>query len=208
MSGDFWTTVASGSLSGSVSGFLGGGIFSIITTYWTLKHREKEERKVENILVSNTLISIRSELNTVFNRYQSQIGNLLENTPSANAPPIYIPISSDYFPIYRNNTNIIGKISSEQTIENLVYSYTLSSGLIDSFLFNNSLYEKFTALTAEQRRSDNQERFDKLSTEIGAIIIEIQDYWEKIRVSHFEMKRIASLAYTGLTSEIEKRKNI
>ncbi|NVN05443.1 hypothetical protein HW509_07515 [Asaia spathodeae] len=204
MSGDFW----SNTISALISGFFGGGIISLITTYWTLKQKEKEEKKLENILVLNTLISIRSELSTVFNRYQNQIGNLLENTPSRNVPPIYIPISGDYFPIYRNNTNIIGKISNEQTIENLVFSYTLSSGLIDSLLFNNSLYEKFTALTAEQRRSNDKSTFDKLSIEIDELKIEIQDYWDKIRISHYELKRIASLAYTGITSEIDKRKNL
>jgi len=195
---DFWSSL--------LSGFVGGGLISLITTHWSNKHKDRSDQRVEDKVTLHTLISLRSELNALYNRYHSQAGNVLENTPAQDAPAIYFPVEEDYFPIYRNNTFIIGKINREQTVENVVNCYILASALFDSIRYNNGLCQKFSDLESELRRCDTNGRSDKISNDISMARNAIVSYWSELQKLHYELKRIASLAYTGLTEEIDQRR--
>ncbi|WP_172492382.1 hypothetical protein [Gluconobacter oxydans] len=191
--------------SGLFGSLIGAGI-SIWTTKKTISEKNASEQRAENEIIFHTLVSVRSELNAAYQRYDSETGQVFSNTPPQQAPAIYIPIREDYFPIYRNNTKIIGKIKREQTIENIVSCYICAAGMIDSIRFNNSLYERHEKISYEILTSPNQLEVQKLLKQQELIMGDIRDYWGKLQKQHHNLHRIASLAYTGMTEEIDRRR--
>lgn len=193
-------------LASGLFGSLVGAWISVWTTKQTISEKNTSEQRAENEIIFHTLVSVRSELNAAYQRYNSNMGQIFSNTPPEQASAIYIPIREDYFPIYRNNTQIIGKIKREQTIENIVLCYICAAGMIDCITFNNSLYEKHEKISYKILTSQNQIEVQELLKQQELIMGDIRDYWGKLQRQHHDLHHIASLAYTGMTEEIDRRR--
>jgi len=193
--------------SGLVGSIIGAGI-SILTTKWTIIEKNNSDQKEENKSIIHSLMCIRSELNSVYMRYYNQIGNQFENTPSQQAIAIYLPVQEEYFPVYKNNTSIIGKIENKDTIENIINCYTCAVGMIDSIRFNNSLYDNYEKTSRDILNAHSQDELISLHNNRNSAQKAICDYWEQLRKHHSDLRRLASLAYAGMTAEITIREKI
>ncbi|WP_149026773.1 hypothetical protein [Gluconobacter albidus] len=200
-----WGSILVNLASGLFGSGIGAGI-SIWTTKWSIAEKNASEQRAENEVILHTLVSVRSELDAAYQRYFSQTGKMFANTPPHKAQAVYLPVQEEYFPIYKNNTQIVGKIRNEKTIETVVSCYICAAGMIDSIRFNNSLYEKHEKISYELMTSQNPNEIQKLSKQKEILMGEIREYWERLQIHHHELHRIASLAYTGMTEEIDRRK--
>lgn len=186
MSSDIWTNLASG-LIGSVI----GGVISLGTSLWSLHAQNKCRQKLDRINVKHSLSAIRSELFTVYKRYSQQMGHLLEHNSADQCPFVVFPIQEEYFPIYKNNTSVIGRIQSDKVREQVITAYILAVAMIDSVRMNNSLVEKIDNSTTQ----DEKQKF----------INDAQEYWTQLRIEHCNLKEAANLAYQGLEQEIASK---
>ncbi|MBO1361977.1 hypothetical protein J2D73_19530 [Acetobacter sacchari] len=192
-------------LGGSLLGAIIGGGVSILTTRWTISEKNHAEIKSENQKIKQTLLAIRSEIDTVYTRYYKEAGQTLETVPSQNAVPIFYPVEEEYFPVYKNNTIYIGYIQNELTVQHLIKCYTLAAGLIDSIRLNNAMYSQYVALHSAIESSCSEDNKKAFVGRRDSLLEEYREYWERLRQHHFELRETAKLAYTGINVEIERR---
>ncbi|ADI30857.1 hypothetical protein [Methylotenera versatilis] len=129
-----------------VAAVIGGviaGFFSILATKMAFKHQQGQSENNEKIIISSLLQAIHDELETVYERYQVTMGARLESIRENEPLNFYYPLVSDFFSVYNGNTFLIGRINDNDLRKQIIKTYTLSKGMVDSFRLNNDLVHKF-----------------------------------------------------------------
>lgn len=186
-----------------MSGLIGAIVGAFVAGYCSIKateiaHRNQKTQSEENEkrLLVGLLQSIHDEIETVFEGYQETMGAKLESLSEGDGLIWYYPLVSDYFTIYNSNGFLIGKISSNDLRKQIIKTYTLAKGMIDSYRMNNDLVGKF-------------EYANKLSEETGSVVHKNQanarysgliEYAKTLKESHKELKSEVS----GLLRELRK----
>jgi hypothetical protein len=129
-----------------VAAVIGGiiaGFFSILATKMAFNHQRKQSEDNEKVVISSLLQAIHDELETVYERYQETMGAKLESLRENEPLNFYYPLVSDFFSVYNGNTFLIGRINDNDLRKQIIKTYTLSKGMVDSFRLNNDLVHKF-----------------------------------------------------------------
>lgn len=71
------------------------------------------------------------------------MGSRLESLVDGAALNFYYPVFSDFFTVYNGNSFLIGRIPDNDLRKQIIKTYTLSKGMVDSFRLNNDLVQKF-----------------------------------------------------------------
>ncbi|MCG6411112.1 hypothetical protein K6U17_18045 [Vibrio fluvialis] len=176
----------------SVSAICGAIIGAIIAGYFTIKatqksfdnqknHAEENEEK----LIKGVLQAIHDEMETVFERYQETMGSRVEALEKGHALTFYYPLVSDFFSVYTGNSFLIGRIPSNDLRKQIIKTYTLAKGMIDTFRLNNDLvgkYEFSEKLFAESNLEVHKQQ--AIAHYHGLL-----SYTENIKDSHKELKQ-------------------
>lgn len=154
-----------------------GGAFALlgvlVAEYLTRK-RSKDEEKDKTI---NFLKNVKTELNTLWDMYLINMGNIIEEHDE-NQPFYYTYIvNQEYFTIYTNNSSYIGLIKNDKLRESIIRSYAKGKALIDTYQLNNKMLEQHELYAAQQ---------DNLMTHDYRKIL--KEYAPKIKSLHFELK--------------------
>lgn len=128
---------------GAIVGGILTGVFSLIATKQAYNYQKSQTKHNDSILINSLLQSINDEIETVFEQYQNTIGNSIEDLKEDEPLLFFYPIHSDYFPIYNNNCNLIGRIPNHTLRKQIIHTYTLAKSITDSFRLNNELVSKF-----------------------------------------------------------------
>ncbi|MBD5779925.1 hypothetical protein IEN85_10535 [Pelagicoccus sp. NFK12] len=128
-------------LLSAVVGGLIAGVFSILATVVTLNHQKKKRKTEEEDLIFGLLQAIYDEVDTLWSRFRDTSGSYIGNLEPGSAFLFLVPISQDYFIVYKNNAHLIGKIKDNDLRKAIVSTYTKGSGLIDSLRMNNLMVE-------------------------------------------------------------------
>jgi hypothetical protein len=115
-------------------------------------------------LVQSFLQGILDELEVVWTRYYETTGRVLENSAADTPFMFYYPVFQEFFMIYTTMSGLVGRIEDADLRRSIVKTYTAARGLVDSFRFNNIIYEKFETNRAQHSIS-GQEQFGKLAAE-------------------------------------------
>lgn len=134
----FWSGVG-----GAVVGALVGGFFTLRATKAAYKNQVALSNNAEKRLIKGFLQSVHDEIETVHNRYQESMGAQVEALQDNQPLAFYYPLVSDFFAVYNGNSFLLGRIDDNDLRRQIVKTYTLGKGLIDSFRLNNDLVQKY-----------------------------------------------------------------
>lgn len=127
----------------AIVGGLIAGFFSLFATKMAFNNQKAQSQDNERAIISSLLQAIHDELETVQDRYQETMGSRLESLADNEPLNFYYPLVSDFFSVYNGNTFLIGRISNNDLRKQIIKTYTLSKGMVDSFRLNNDLVHKF-----------------------------------------------------------------
>lgn len=128
-----------------ISAVIGGiiaGYFSLRATNQSHANQKEIAENNELQVIKSLLQAIHDELETVFENYQATMGNRIESLQDGQPLFWYYPLVSDFFNVYNGNTFLIGRIKDHDLRKNIIKTYTLGKGMIDSYRMNNDLVQK------------------------------------------------------------------
>lgn len=137
-----WSSFGS-AITGAIVGGLIAGYFALVTTKRSFKEQRVRADENESKLIKSLLQAIHDEMETIYDRYQETMGSRLESLGDGEALAFYYPLVSDFFTVYNGNSFLIGRIQDNDLRKQIIKTYTLSKGMIDSFRLNNDLVQKF-----------------------------------------------------------------
>jgi len=140
-------------ISAVIGGVITGG-FSLWAVDKAHKNDLMKEEQQEKLLIKGFVQSIKTEVQTLWDRYQEGIGNDLEALPQGQPLLAFYPVTQDYFTIYNGSSFLVGRIKNERLRNAIVKVYTQARGLIDSYRLNNDLIRELQNL-------------DSLNTQVG-----------------------------------------
>lgn len=137
-----WSTFLS-AISGAVVGGGLTGFFTLLATKKSFDHQLIQTKESEERLVTAILQSIHDEIETLMERYQEAMGAQIETLAEGEALAFYYPLISDFFTVYNGNSSVIGRIRNNDLRKQIIKTYTLAKGLVDSYRLNNDLVAKW-----------------------------------------------------------------
>ena len=156
---------------------------------WLFKKNEKKD--FENAVVS----AIYEELSCLYNNYSEQFDKAFLNTKDDEYIRTTFTITQDFFTIYHNNSQNIGRIKSAEIRNSIVQIYILLKRLVENILYYNtsynSLMERRKEFFCEIYKISGQTTFNGLSINdaffinILSIVLKIDDkgYDETIKIA-------------------------
>lgn len=128
-----------------VAAIIGGciaGFFSLYAIKQTFKNQQTHADENEERLIKALLQAIHDEIETVWNQYQDTMGTDIEALGENKPLNYYYPLISDYFTVYNGNSFLIGRIENDDLRKQIILTYTLAKGMVDSFRLNNDFVSK------------------------------------------------------------------
>jgi hypothetical protein len=146
-------------LAGAIVGGCIAGFFSILATKQMLQAEREKDSEEEERTEFGLLQALHDELDVVYERYKADMAPRIDTLMDGQPLLIYFPIHQDYFPIYRGNTSIIGRIKNNDLRRSIVEVYTKAAGMVDTFKMNNELiqkYENYSSLCESTKQPAHQ----------------------------------------------------
>ena len=196
-----WATFGS-AIAGAVVGGAIAGYFALRSTDKNYKNQLKQGRENEEKLIKGLLQAIHDEIETVVERYQETMGARLESLKEGEPLLVYYPLVSDFFTVYNGNSFLIGRIPDNDLRKQIIKTYTLAKGMIDSFRMNNDLNQKFEYWHQVFQESKNEVHQQKATAHYGALV----EYAKSLKNTHQQIKLessqlLRSLRKYGVLSE-------
>ncbi len=197
--------------SNIISGLIGlggaciGGLITIIVARQSFENQKKQANDNEKKLIQSLLQAIHDEIETVHDRYQETMGIKLENLQDDTGLTFYYPLVSDYFSVYNGNTFLIGRIDNNDLRKQIIKTYTLLKGMVDSFRLNNDLVHKYEYSLKIYDETEKEIHKQHANGHYKLLI----DYAKTLKETHKNIKQeiailLRTLRKQGVLSEIEK----
>jgi hypothetical protein len=196
-----WSVFGS-AITGAVIGGVITGYFALKSTNNAHKNLLKQASLNEEKLIQGLLQAIHDEIETVFERYQETMGARLEALKDGEALLLYYPLVSDFFTVYNGNSFLIGRIPDNDLRKQIIKTYTLGKGMVDSFRMNNDMNQKFEYWHQVFQESKNEIHQQKAAAQLHALI----EYAKQLKTRHQQVKEettqlLRSLRKHGVLSE-------
>lgn len=165
------------------SGLVGaviGGVMALLGTWLTLRSQGKQEEHEERARVSAVLEAIHTEIRTIYQLYRETMTVRVEYLPEGNPLEVHYPIRQDYFTLFTQNAGSIGRISNSELRTAIVRCYALTKSLVDTYGFNNDLYDAWLAADMQHKRHGNPADAQDAKLRRAAMV----DYVPHIRKAH------------------------
>ena len=177
------------------------GLFVILGTWLSYLYQKHITKKDEEAKINSILLAVKIEISTLWNRYNKEMGPLIESLEGDTGLNTYYPVFDDYFVIYNNNTEFIGNIDKELGAL-IIKTYIVAKGLKDSLLFNNQLLNKF------QRYYDlaEESNLDHYSKQHINCHETWKNYGQSLKKAHFELKDIANKLLISIDKKLLSQK--
>lgn len=179
-----WITFGSAIAGAVIGGFL-AGYFSLKATQKSHENQVKNSEKNEEKVISGLLQAIHDEIETVFERYQESMGARLESLDDRDGLIYYYPLVSDFFNVYNGNSFLIGRIPNNDLRKQIIKTYTLAKGMIDSYRMNNDLKSKWEFSDKLYAESQQEIHKNQAIAHSSALI----DYAKALKESHKTLKQ-------------------
>jgi len=178
----------SSAIAGAVIGGFLTGYFSLKATQKSHENQVKHSEENEEKVISGLLQAIHDEIETVFERYQESMGARLESLDDGHGLTYYYPLVSDFFNVYNGNSFLIGRIPNNDLRKQIVKTYTLAKGMIDSYRMNNDLVSKWEFSEKLYAESQQEVHKNQAIAHYSALI----DYAKTLKDSHKTLKQEVS----------------
>lgn len=159
-------------------------VFAIALTWYQGEASIERERIKEKEDVKGLLLSIKDELSVNMQMAHQTVGNALEKTEPGTACYFTFPVQEDPFCIYNSLTNRLHLIKDEKLRFQIIKTYGVAKGAVQTFRFNNELVTKIE-LARRMYRSNGTFR-----DEMGVRLVEAQisDYGDNVRGHYAQVK--------------------
>lgn len=183
-----WNTFLS-AISGAIIGGLIAGFFALRSTQKSFDNQRIHADENEEKLITGMLQSIHDEIETVMDRYQDTMGSRIESLAKDEALSFYYPLVSDFFTVYNGNSFLIGRIPDNDLRKQIIKTYTLAKGIVDSFRMNNDLVSKLEFSEKLYAESQLDVHKGQAIAHYGSLV----DYAETLKESHKGLKGEVSI---------------
>lgn len=169
-----------GSLISSLVGAAIGGFLALLGTWLTLSSQRKRDQAETAARVKAVLQAIHAEIRTVYSLYRQTMTEKVEYLSEGKPLDIHYPIKQDYFTVFTQNSGSIGLIESGELRTAIVECYALTKSLVDTYSFNNELYEARLMAEMEYSRHGNPADAKDAQERLRAMV----EYVPSIRAAH------------------------
>lgn len=188
-----WSVFGS-TITGAITGGLITGYFALKSIKHAHNNQLKQANKNEEKLIQGLLQAIHDEIETVFERYQETMGSKLESLKDREALLLYYPLVSDFFTVYNGNSFLIGRIPDNDLRKQIIKTYTLAKGMVDSFRMNNDLNQKFEHWHQVFQESKSEIHQQKAAAHLSALV----EYAKTLKTAHQQVKSETALLLRSL----------
>ncbi|MFH1692092.1 MAG: hypothetical protein ABIC68_05965 [Candidatus Omnitrophota bacterium] len=165
-------------------GVLIGGLFTLKGVEKAHELDLKRERSAEKKLIDSFLQMIRTELEAIWSQYQISMGRQVEALKEDQPLLVIFPVAGNYFSVYENNTNLLGRVKEENLRELIVIVYIKAKAMLDAFKLNNEMIKEFEKFS----RVSQNETDKTIKAFSDARLISLKEYAALIKKGHKEFK--------------------
>lgn len=187
--------------------FIGAMIGGFFTLWGTrIAHALDQKREAREAIEQELrlLQALHDECEAVWNRYEKNLGGELMGL-NVNEPLTSIfPIYSDFFPVYKGSTALIGLIQNEEVRKGIVQVYTQGCGMIDMFTLNNALIQDWVAKVEAHKQAPTSDSASECNNSLSILV----DYTVKLKGGHEEIQKLVAEVLTVMRREIEIKKSM
>jgi len=196
-----WVTFGS-AISGAVLGGVITGFFALRSTDKAHENQQKHADDNEEKIIKGLLQAIHDEIETIWDRYQETMGSQLDTLGDDDPLNFYYPLVSDFFTVYNGNSFLIGRIPNNDLRKQIIKTYTLAKGMVDSFRLNNDLVHKFETANKIFQETNEEIHKQQAAAHYGTLIT----YAKTLKQSHLSLRQETSqllrdLRKNGVLSE-------
>ncbi|MCP5306773.1 MAG: hypothetical protein H6953_15115 [Chromatiaceae bacterium] len=183
-----WVTFGS-AISGAIVGGLIAGFFALRSTDKAFTHQRLHAKESEEKLISSLLQAVHDEIETIQDRYQETMGAKIEALQDNEPLNFYYPLVSDFFTVYNGNSFLLGRIADNDLRKQIIKTYTLAKGMVDSFRLNNDLVGKFETANKIFQETGEEIHKQHAAAHYGALV----SYAKTLKAGHQSLKQEANL---------------
>lgn len=190
-------------ISGAVLGGLITGFFALRSTDKAHENQQAHAQENEEKIIKGLLQAIHDEIETVMDRYQETMGSRLESLEEGGALIFYYPLVSDFFTVYNGNSFLIGRIPDNDLRKQIIKTYTLAKGMVDSFRMNNDLVQKYEHWSFIFQETQSEVHQQRVTACYGLLV----EYSKSLKLGHQQLKSetaqlLRTLRKQGVLTEI------
>ena len=112
------------------------------------------------------------------------MGSRIESLKEGEALMFFYPIASDFFTVYNGNSFLIGRIPDNDLRKQIIRTYTLGKGMVDSYRMNNDLIQKYDYWCQMFQESKNVIHQHNAEAHYNAMV----EYAKSLKIGHQEAK--------------------
>ncbi|ENC6659524.1 hypothetical protein JD504_06105 [Aeromonas hydrophila] len=188
-------------LQAALIGSLIGGFISLLAIMLSHYLQSKAAEKAEENLINGFIWSIHTEILATYNRYMATLGTYVEAS-NENTPLLFhYQIQEDYFTIFNNNSELIGRIKDPSLRMEMITLYTLSKGMVDTFRQNSDFTRRFE----DFRNNPQLQAQEVYEANSKNYYNQLSDYGDSIRAGHKSFKNEAVKLLNRIEKEIPLR---
>jgi Skp family chaperone for outer membrane proteins len=173
----FWSAIAGAFIGGLFTAFA-----AIYSTNRAYKNQLVTSQENEKNLINALLQSIHDEIETVSERYGATLAPEIDKIKEGEILPRYYPLGSDYFTVYNSNAHLLGRIPDHGLIKQIIITYTMSKGMVDSLQqYSDRLlrYENLEGIFLQTQNPIHRQQADMLYATLAADCQKLKVYQGK-----------------------------
>lgn len=136
--------------------------------------------------INGILRAIRYELETVSLFYMETSGRLLGKVKDGEPYMTYFLLNQDYFIVYPNNTDVVGRITDKDLCKAIVTTYNVANFLLECFHINNAYLDRLREFARLQAQHPLDHYID---TNLKAIHQQLVEAARQLKRVEAELKR-------------------
>ena len=172
------------SIVGAIIGGLIAGGFSLWAIRNSFGNQRQHAAENEKKMIKGVLQAIHDEIETLWEVYRKNMGEQVEALEENKPLNYYYPLDSNYFTVYEGNSSLIGRIPDNDLRKQIIVTYTLAKGIVDSFRLNNDFVSKFEVA----RKIHHETKQDIHGQQATAQIEVLIEYAKILKASHQTLK--------------------
>ena len=181
------------SLYSAAIGAFVGSTLTLLATYLSHRWQVKAQEKREEQAINSLLQAIHDEIETLWGLYMQGIGHQLEALEKNMPFDVFYPVTQDYFTVYTSNADLIGRIKDHDLRRQIVTTYSMARGLVDSYRLNNNLVQKHEHVYWMLKKTDDHFHEQMAFGHYQALV----EYAEVLKKVHGKVKKqVAELLRT------------
>ncbi len=174
--------------SAAILGGLVTGLFAVLTMLVSLRRSDSRRKAEEKQSIHNFIQSIHDEIESVLERYQNAVGAKLQSLEQSHPFLLFYPVNSEYFTVYKSNANLIGKIQDHDLRKQIIQTYIIGQGLIDSFRMNNQLLTKHELAQRAADLTREEEQIDWAAAHYNQLV----NYGAGLKTLDYDLREAAN----------------